>query len=34
VLDGTTLTINGGLTIRNYSKAQSSLQIVLSDTDP
>ncbi|WP_153021665.1 MULTISPECIES: calcium-binding protein [unclassified Rhodanobacter] len=33
VLNGTTLVINGGLTIENYDKDKSSLQIVLRDDD-
>ncbi|WKT60104.1 calcium-binding protein [Microbulbifer thermotolerans] len=33
VLNGSTLTINGGLTIHNYNKDQSSLNIVLSDEE-
>ncbi|MFD1216105.1 calcium-binding protein [Microbulbifer celer] len=33
VLSGSTLTINDGLTIHNYSKDQSSLNIVLSDEE-
>ncbi|MDI9238641.1 calcium-binding protein [Lysobacter sp. LF1] len=33
VLNGTTLIINGGLTIENYDKDKSSLQIVLKDDD-
>jgi Ca2+-binding RTX toxin-like protein len=33
VLNGTTLVINGGLTIENYDKDKSSLQIVLREKD-
>ncbi|MCG8157337.1 hypothetical protein JMY81_21350 [Brenneria goodwinii] len=34
VLDGSTLTVNGSLTIRNYDKDKNSLNIVLSDDEP
>ncbi|MEQ9726991.1 calcium-binding protein [Pseudomonas sp. WHRI 8822A] len=33
VLSGTTLIVNGGLTINNYDKSQSSLHIVLTDEE-
>ncbi|MEE3662980.1 calcium-binding protein [Brenneria sp. g21c3] len=34
VLDGSTLTVNGSLTIRNYDKDKNSLNIMLSDDEP